>query len=52
MKSKWFPVDSANEKQQQSVHAEAWRELLEEIKNIDTEPVSEFERIKLREIEI
>jgi hypothetical protein len=33
-------------------NAEAWREFLAEIKNIDDEPLTEFERIKFREAEI
>ena len=40
------PVDENN------FHAEAWHEFLSVIKNIKDEPVPEFERIKLREIEI
>ena len=35
-----------------SEHAEAWREFLEDIKNIDDESVPEFERVKFREIDI
>ena len=35
-----------------TVHAEAWREFLQAVKNIKNEPVSEFERVKFRECEI
>jgi hypothetical protein len=38
--------------EEKNVHAEAWHEFLSAIKNIKDEPVPEFERIKLREIEI
>ena len=33
-------------------NAEAWQEFLQEIKKIDDEPLSEFERVKFREVEI
>ena len=33
-------------------NAEAWREFLAEIKTIDDEPLSEFERVVFREVEI
>ena len=33
-------------------NAEAWQEFLAEIKNIDDEPLTDFERIKFREVEI
>ena len=33
-------------------NAEAWREFLQEIQNIDNEPLPELERVKFREVEI
>jgi len=33
-------------------HIEAWQEFLRDIKNIDNEPLAEFERVKFREEEI
>ena len=33
-------------------NAEAWKEFLREIRLIDSEPLSEFERVQFREIEI
>lgn len=35
-----------------SKNAEAWQEFLAEIKKIDNEPITEFERIKFRKVEI
>ena len=33
-------------------HIDAWQEFLQEIKKIDNEPLSEFERVRFREVEI
>jgi len=37
---------------QKNEHAEAWQDFLEGIKNVDNEPVGEFERVKFREADI
>ena len=33
-------------------HLDAWLEFIDNIKNIQNEPVSEFERVKFREVDI
>jgi uncharacterized protein (DUF885 family) len=33
-------------------NAEAWQEFLAEIKKIDNEPLSEFERVRFREVSL
>ena len=33
-------------------HIKAWQDFFKEIKEIDDEPLSEFERVKFREVEI
>ena len=33
-------------------NAQAWQDFLQEIKNIDNEPLTEFERVSFREVDI
>jgi len=47
-----LPDNDIDEKVKDRIHAEAWREFLDEIRSINNEPVGEFERVKFREIEI